>query len=74
MPQNIQHKIIQTSLKHYNKLRIFRIEALLCLQFTTNLGEKLTYTKHIYQGLLDFFTIEMTKVEKYSSLEHNIIT
>ena len=55
MPQNPQHKISQTALKHYNHFRSVRIESLWWLKFTAYLGTKLkveTYTKHRDQQLL----------------------
>ena len=41
MPQNPQHTIIQTSLKHYNQFRSIITEALRWLQITKYKGNKL---------------------------------
>ena len=41
MPQNPQNTIIQTALKNYNQFRGVRTEALIWLQTTTYVGEKL---------------------------------
>ena len=77
MPQNSQHTISQTAIKHYNQLRSVRTEALIWLQFTTALGNNLKIeidTKHRYQQLIDFIPIEIIKVYKKPLSEPNIIT
>ena len=55
MPQNPQHTISQTALKHYNHFRSFRTESLWWMKFTAYLGTKLkveTDTKPRDQQLL----------------------
>ena len=77
MPQNPQIKISQTQLKHYNRFRRVRTEALWWFQFTTDLGNKIkveTETKHRYQHLLDFIPIEIVKFDIQTLSETNTIT
>ena len=67
MPQNPKNEISQTLLKHYNQIRSAINEALIWLQITTYTGKKLKVepeSKEGYQQLLDFFKIEIIKVER----------
>ena len=43
MPQNPQNTRSQTAIKHYNKFRSVRTEALRWLQITTDTGNKLKF-------------------------------
>ena len=77
MPQNPQNTISQTVLKHYNKSRSVRTEALIWLQITTDTGKKLkfeTTVKEIYQQLLDFVTIDVLNIEQKNPSDQDIIT
>ena len=77
MPQNPQNKISQTSLKHYNKFRSARTEALRWSQITTDTGMKLkvkTTVKERYQQLFDFITIDVITIEQKHPSSQDIIT
>ena len=66
MPQNPQNTISQTALKNYNQFRTVRTEALRWVQIATDTGMKLkieTPVKERYQQLLEFFTVDLLKIE-----------
>ena len=65
MPQNPQHTIIRTALKHYNELINIRTEDLIWVQMNTNTGIKSKVEKSAKerdQQLLTFITIDILKL------------
>ena len=77
MPHNPQNTISQTALKHYNKFRNVRIEAIRWVQMTIDTGIKFkveTSAKERDQQLLDFITIDILKLEPQHTSSQEIIT
>ena len=67
MLQNPQNTISQTALKHYNRFRNVRTEALTWVKMTTDTGIKFkfeTSSKERYQQLFSFITIDILKLEQ----------
>ena len=66
MPQNSQNTISQIAHKNYNQFRSVIPEALIWVKITTDTGIKIkveTTVKDMYQQLLGFVTIDVSKVE-----------
>ena len=66
MPQKSQNTISQIAHKNYNQFRSVIPEALIWVKITTDTGIKIkveTTVKDMYQQLLGFVTIDVSKVE-----------
>ena len=66
MPQNSQNTISQIAHKNYNQFRSVIPEALIWVKITTDTGIKIkveTTVKERYQQLLEFFTVDLLKIE-----------
>ena len=77
MPQKTQNTISETALKHYNKLRSVRNEALRWVQIATDTGKNLKFEtafKERYQQLLDFIAIDVVKIQQQHRSSQDIIT
>ena len=77
MSQNPQNQISQTAFKHYNEFRRVRNSALIWVQITIDTGMTIifeTIVKERYQWLLEFITIDLTKIEQQHLSNQDIIT